>query len=258
MMRLCMRASCYFICAAVASFLYPSAVGAQSLDPLELIGNQIRGVVQPVDEAVLSSELSTKVVDLPFRDGQAFKKGETIIGFDCERHRSELAAAKAEYRSALLTVENNVKLKKYKAIGAFEVEISRAQAEKAKADVAALEAINKQCVIVAPFSGRVVETLIKAHEVPAANQPLVRIINDSELEVQLIVPSNWLGQLKAGTQFAFVIDETGKKHNVRVSRIGATVDPVSQTVKIIGTFTGAGKDVLAGMSGTAQFALPGG
>ncbi len=231
--------------------------GAQTSDPLAETGNKVRGVIQAVDEAVLSSELTAKVIELPFREGQSFKKGETIIGFDCARYNSELDGAKAEYRSASLTVKNNLKLKKYGAVGKYDLDLSRAKADQARAQVAALTVVNTQCNIKAPFSGRVVETLIKAHEIPASNQPLVKIINDSELEIALIVPSNWLGSLKPGSRFTFVVDETGERHGVEVARIGAAVDPVSQTVKVIGRFDNSDASVLAGMSGTAEFDMPG-
>ena len=44
----------------------------------------------------------------------------------------------------------------------------------------------------APFDGRVTEKVAQVHEVAQPNQPLIQIINESKLELVLMVPSAWL------------------------------------------------------------------
>ena len=78
----------------------------------------------------------------------------------------------------------------------------------------------------------------------------------SELELDLIVPSNWLRWVNRGTTFIFSVDELGQEYKARVTRLGAKVDAVSQTIKLTGSFVVRPQSVLAGMSGTATFAPP--
>jgi multidrug efflux pump subunit AcrA (membrane-fusion protein) len=49
------------------------------------------------------------------------------------------------------------------------------------------------------------------------------------------------------------VDETGRGYSARIKEIGAAVDAASQTVKVTGVFDTLPKDVLSGMSGSAQF-----
>ncbi len=73
------------------------------------------------------------------------------------------------------------------------------------------------------------------------------------LEVEAIVPSKWLSWLKPKQSFQFVIDETGAEVSVRIVRLGAVVDPISQTIKVYGVLDEKNNLVLPGMSGTATF-----
>jgi RND family efflux transporter MFP subunit len=244
--------------AAVLWTAAPFLAAAQSASPSVDEANFVRGLVEPVQEAVISTEIVARIADLPFKEGQRFKAGDAIVVFDCERYEAQLKSLKARHSSALTTYRTNRELDGYGAIGKDEVDISRAEAASAGADAAATAALLKQCVISAPFNGRVAEILIHKHETPAASQELLRIVDDSALEIDLIVPSRWLRWLGEGAAFTFEVDETGQTYAAEVARIGAAVDPVSQTIKITARFRDAPAGVLPGMSGAARFTDPNG
>ena len=56
-----------------------------------------------------------------------------------------------------------------------------------------------------------------------------------------------------GREFGFFVDETQSNYAASVERIGAEVDPVSQTIKLYAKLKNIDQRVLAGMSGTAVF-----
>jgi RND family efflux transporter MFP subunit len=217
-----------------------------------------RGIVRAVGEAWISSDLGFEIVDLPVREGDAFAKGGRLIAFDCEGLRAEAKAAEAKHRGEALTYENNKKLAELKAVGRFEVGLSKARENEAAAQVEAFQIRLSQCELLAPFPGRVSELRAHAHEVPERNRPLMHIIDTSALEIDIILPSTWLRWLKPDTVFSMRIDETGKTHEARIVRVGAAVDPVSQTIKVVARFSGDTTGILPGMSGTAAFAVPNG
>ena len=66
------------------------------------------------------------------------------------------------------------------------------------------------------------------------------------------MPSGWLRWLKSGYRFRVGIDETGKSYPAHVTRLGARVDPVSQSVKVTATIDGRFTELVAGMSGRVQ------
>lgn len=218
----------------------------------------VRGIIRALDQAALSTELQARVDKIGFREGQAFKKGELLISFDCERYRAETQSAEAVAREMQLTLESNQQLEKFRAVGKHDVEISRARVDKAEAEARSLKSRLQFCEIFAPYDGRVAELTINQYEQPQPNKPFLVIVGNSRLEVEIIVPSYWLNWIVPGTPLTFGVDETKGSYAATVVRIGATVDAVSQMVKVIATFNDPVVDVLPGMSGAAQFVRPNG
>ncbi len=213
----------------------------------------VRGIVRPLHQAAISTDLPVRVAKIHFREAQSFRKGATLITFDCERLVAEHAALAAVHREQQLVLESNTYLDKRGAVGKVDVEISRTRVQKTEADAKALAARLKQCTIIAPYDGRMTELRINEHEIPAGGQPFMSIVDETAFEIDLIMPSSWLRTLAPGALLDFTIDETGRGYQARVARIGAAVDPVSQTVKVIAEFTKLDERVLAGMTGTAKF-----
>lgn len=232
-------------CAVIAS----GAALAQTLEP-------VRGVVKSAQEAVLSADLNARVIETPVLVGESFRKDDVLLKFDCEIQQAEARAAKAAYVASKSAHSNNMELKEYGAVGEFDVRVSKAEMQQAQAQAEAIAARTKDCVINAPFNGRVAELAINAFETPGPNQPLMKIVSDDEYEVQLIVPSIWLAWLERGASFDFVVDETGAQHQATVRQLGAEVDAVSRTVPVVAGFSTLPAPVLAGMSGTASFTDP--
>ena len=219
--------------------------------------SMVRGVVRTAAEASISSDLGARVLRVPFREGQSFNKGDLLIEFDCDKVRAELRSAEADKREHAVVQQNNANLQRYHAVGANELAISRAHVDKATAVVDAWNVRLAQCKVFAPFSGRVAEVGVHEFESPAASVALVRIVDDHNLEVETIVPSKWFPHLKIGDAFGFTVEETGAVIKARIVRTGATVDPVSQTMKVIGVLECSDGSILPGMSGMASFAFMG-
>jgi len=139
------------------------------------------------------------------------------------------------------------------SLSLLELELAAAEVAKAKADIALINAVLQKCKIKAPFSGRVAERLVDPWQYVKAGEPLLDIIDDKNLEVVLLVPSSWLSWLKTGHKFKLFIDEKQREYPVKVAKIGARIDAVSQSIKIKSLIDGTFKGLLPGMSGRAIF-----
>lgn len=226
--------------------------------PLNAAAVPARGVIRAIDQAALSTELTARVSKINFREGEAFKAGDTLIAFDCERYRAEADAAEATRKEMQLTLDGNQHLEQLRAANKQEVEVSKARFEKAAAEARALFSRLGQCEVKAPFDGRVAELSVRLYEQPQAGRPYMTIVGNDRLEIELIVPSQWLAWMKPGAQFSFDVDETKKEYRASVVRLGASVDSVSQMIKVMAVFEDGVPGVLPGMSGNAHFATPDG
>ena len=241
--------------AGMASVLaaMPALAAAQADDP-------VRAQLVSRQSTVLSAELPGRIVALPRREGEAFKRGDLLAGIDCEMHRARLQKAQAQLQEAAKIREVNTDLDRFGSVSKLELEVSGSRVAVAEAEVGLMKETVKRCQVFAPFAGKVVERLVKPHQFVAEGQQMLAILDDSSLDVEMLVPSNWLAWLKPGRSFSLKIDETGKVHEGQVTRVSPQLDPVSQSVKVYGQLGGAVAGLSSGMSGAAVFrkAAPGG
>lgn len=216
----------------------------------------IRAQLTPRDYTTLAAEIGAKVERVASREGEHFKKGQVLIAFDCSVQKAQLDEAKAALVAAEKTVAVNKRLLELQTIGQLEADVSMAEAEKSRAKVAAGVAVMSKCAIPAPFNGRVVEQKVRAQQFVQPGQALLDILDDSVLELDFVVPSKWLTWLHPGGLFKVQIDETAKTYAAKVTRIGARIDAVSQSVRITAEIDGHPGELSAGMSGRVLLSPP--
>lgn len=222
----------------------PVFTAAGALDQRE-----IRAQLTPRRFTTLAAEISAKVSRLPVVEGGRFRAGETLVTFDCVLPQAQMNKARAAMDAAYKTWAANRRLNELNSVGKVELDVSAAEATKAKAEVAAQAALLSKCGIAAPYAGRVAEQKVREQQYVQAGQPLLEILDDSALELEFIVPSKWLTWIRQDQGFKVAIDETGKTYPAKVQRIGARVDPVSQSVKLSAVIDGRFAELMAGMSG---------
>lgn len=218
---------------------------------------EARGIVQPTAEAVLSSEIAGRIVELPYREGDRFEAGAVLVRFDCALYEARIDVSTAARRAAALQVESNQQLAALASIGRLDVQLSQAALAEATAELRLDELWAERCVIRAPFEGRVVEQIARLHETVTANDPLLSILSDRQPELRLVVPSRWLSWLEPGVRFRFEIDETGAEIDAVLTKLGPRIDPVSQTLPVFAEPAAPTAGIVTGMSGTARFARDG-
>lgn len=233
-------------------------------------GGSVRAQLVPVRATVLSGEIAGRIAELEVREGDRFDKGQKLVGFDCTLHKARLAKAAALALEARKNQEVAARLDKLGSVSTLEVDVAAARLAAAEAEVALARAVVDRCSITAPFPGRVAERKVSRHQSVAEGQELLDILDDSALEVEMIVPSRWLAWLTVGLPFSVQVEETGVSHAAVLTRLGARIDPVSQSVKVFGRIddpapppvpppvppsggpSGGGHSrLIAGMSGTA-------
>lgn len=245
---------------ALAMALCASAAAAQQSLPAAPAANggapEIRAQLAPLHYTTLSSEMAGRIDQITTRVGDHFHKGDVLIQFDCAVPRAQVAHVQAVSTQAEKTYEIDRRLVALKSMGQLELEVAAAEVQKDKADLDAAEATASKCTIAAPFSGVTAEQKAREFQYTTPGQALLDVLDDHALEVEFIAPSRWLSWLKPGYTFQVRIDETEKIYPARVTRLGGRVDPVSQSIKVIGEIIGAAPDLMAGMSGRATMTPP--
>ncbi|MGM9516183.1 efflux RND transporter periplasmic adaptor subunit [Roseateles sp. DB2] len=214
---------------------------------------RIRTQLSARNALTVSAEIAARVASLPLREGEAFRAGQTLVGFDCALYQNQQRKAEATVEAATAVLQSNQRMAELNSIGRYEVEQSQAKLKEAQAEAASAKLLVGRCAIAAPFAGRVVKRQVAAHQYVSPGSPLLDIVETGQLELQMIVPSKWLSWLKPGSSFSVEVEELGKSYPAKVQRLGAQIDPVSQTLPVYGVMDGSQPGLLPGMSGWAVF-----
>lgn len=246
----------------VLALLLPAIAAAQNdllqdpalKDPAPLF--EMRAQLRSQKATSLSAEIPARIKRIPLNNGDAFRKGQLLLEFDCALQAAQLDKARAQLLAAQNTLEGQQRLAKLNAVGIVELKNSEAEVMQAKADVAYLQVMVQRCRVVAPYDGRVVEYKVREHQTVQASQELAEIIDNGVLELDFIVPSRWLAWFTPGHRFEVHIEDTGHNYPVRLLRTAARVDPVSQTIHAVAVVDGNYPELLPGMSGTVLLKSP--
>jgi membrane fusion protein, multidrug efflux system len=236
---------------AVAPVMTASAPAPAGAD-----AGEIRALIVAEREATISSQFAGRLTAVTKQVGDTFREGELLASFDCDERQSAVRSAQADVLGARETHLAKLKLQSLGAVSDLDVTMAAATAEKAQSQLALAKTQERYCVVVAPYSGKVVKVRAKAFESVSLGQPLLEIVNPASLRAQLFVPSNWIRWIKPGMPFTLVIDETGKSYPARVHKVSGKVDGSSQTMEITGAFDQVPAQLLPGMIGKASFKGP--
>jgi membrane fusion protein, multidrug efflux system len=216
---------------------------------------EIRAQLSPKRQTVLSAELATKINKIRVHEGQRFSKGAPLIEFDCATEKAQLDRAAAVLAVARSQRDVNAKLETLGSIGAMEVAVARSEVRKALAERQIIRAKLKKCIVLAPWNGAVAELSVRTHQYVKLGDKLLEIVDNTELEVEAIVPSRWRPSLHVGDKFTVDIEETGGRYGAEIIALGVRIDAVSQTVKVTGKISSGNPGLISGMSGRAIFTL---
>jgi membrane fusion protein (multidrug efflux system) len=219
-------------------------------------GFSARGLLSARAQAIVSSEIAGRIVEIPFREGERFAAGDTLARFECAIYDAQLAGARGAELFAQRQLEQKRELVRLRSAGEIEVGLAQARLDEVAAQAALQEVLVSRCTVRAPFAGAVVARAANAGESVAAGAPLIEIVDDSDYEIRVLSPSHWLAWLTVGEPFTFEIDEADESLAARVEAIGASVDAASQTILVIGRLLAHTDRLVPGMSGSARFAPP--
>ena len=254
------------ICIPVTSFSTPFELGllTPSTDDSSTTNNKIsqllsplqRGLVVPQQQAQLSSLMDGQIQAIHKNEGELFKKGEALVTFFCPIRKARRQQAQAALNAGKKRLKVNQKLATMRAVTPLDVALLEADVLQAEAELTVQRAMLEMCQIRAPFTGRISSVQVHAHESVAQGRPLLDVATEGNFEVRVIVPSNRYSTLHIGTLFSIHLTETGRSYPVRIIRLGGRIDPVSQTLPILGQIVGEFTELMPGMGGPVTFADP--
>lgn len=212
----------------------------------------VKVVLFPFREAVISSQVESKLGAYRFRIGQAFKAGDLLVKADDAKFQLLLARAEKELEFHEQNYKNRQELLANNLTSEFEVK--KAEFDKNMALFAKKEAglYLEYCNVKAPFDGKIQEIICRDFESVRPGQPLCRIIDDNTLIAVLNVPMNDRKMTAIGNSFKIKLD-SGEIIQAVVHEVFPQADHRTGTVRIRAKIDNRDGKLISGATGEVYY-----
>lgn len=227
----------------------PAVVLAQEPEPVSVVPyrsvalnlqHQAAARVESLNEAVLSAEVTARVVEIPVRVGQRVVEGETLVRLDPDsfliqrnRMQARLESATAGLDMARLRAERARRLAPEQFVSEDQVleaetRLRQAQAERnaAQADLAEAELLLSRSDILSPVDGVVSQRSIGVGALAVSGSPLIELVATDRLEISAGVAPGLGDGLAAADAIDYVSD--GRRFAVRLARLAPIISRSSR------------------------------
>jgi RND family efflux transporter MFP subunit len=219
-------------------------------DELFPISPSFHVILDPVERTILSAEVSALVEKITRKMGEPFKKGDLLIQLENDIFRAKVEEEKANVEKARATLNAKRELYRDDIASLTELKTAEYEAERAVANLILAQKNLSSSTILAPYSGKLVTRFIQEHELAQEAKELIEIVDDEILVAKILIPSKMWREITLGQPVKINITETGEVVEGKIARIGAVIDPSSNTIKIDVEINNRDGRLRAGMTGT--------
>ena len=263
----------------------------QISDPAEFTKRWFPGQAKATQEVDLSFRVAGPLVTLPVNVGDTVRKGQELAKIDPRDYQVDLRSAqgqleraKASLKRAEADYERVLRIQKQDpgAVSQTLVDSNRQTAASTRAEIRSLQASVDSArdrlgysYLKAPFDGIVTATYVENYEDVKAKQPIVRLIDNSQIEMIVNIPEVLISHAdylkEAGKVFRVRFDPfPNREIEAQIKEIGKEASKTTRTypvtlimdqpedIKILPGMAGNAASTVSppGMQGQSQVVIP--
>tara|TARA_Y100001970_G_scaffold209263_1_gene255120 strand:+ start:3740 stop:4732 length:993 start_codon:yes stop_codon:yes gene_type:complete len=164
------------------------------------------GKILPLNYSKLAFEVPGKISEVSVDIGDAVKKNEILATLDPSEMQANLNQAQARFDLADQALNRFKDLKSKGFISNQELDRANSEFLIAKAQVDLYSVKLEQTFIRAPFEGYIQNRFLDSGTVISPGLPIIEIIDSTNVEAHVSVPSNVIEGLVVGEPYDFLID----------------------------------------------------
>jgi len=191
------------------------------------------GSLRSNESVVLRPEVSGRIAAIGFRDGQAVRRGQLLVGLDATLNEAEVAQARAEFDLANSNLKRTEDLASKNFVSSSAQDQAASSVQVAEARLKLAEARLAKMRILAPFDGVVGIRDVSVGEYVKDGTELVNIEDIRKLKVDFRLPERYFTQLKPGLPVEVVADALpGARYLGSVDAINPRVDAGGRSLEV--------------------------
>ena len=184
---------------------------------------------------VLRPEVSGRITQLNFTDGQRVKKGQVLVQFDDQLPQAQIQQSMAELSIAQANQKRNQELVAQNFVSQRSLDESAANLQVAQAKLALSRATAERLKIIAPFDGIAGIRLVNVGDYLKDGADIVNIEDIDAIFVDFRLPERFQSKVKRGQTAVLDMDALpGRKFNAKIQAIDPLIDANGRSVGIRG------------------------
>jgi membrane fusion protein (multidrug efflux system) len=196
---------------------------------------QAVGSLRSNESVILRPEVSGRIAQIGFKDGQIVRKGQLLVALDASLNEAEVAQARAEYDLALSSLKRSEDLASRKFISSSAQETAASNAQVAEAKLKLAQARLSKMRIIAPFDGSVGIRSVSLGDYVKDGTDLVNVEDVRILKVDFRLPERNFSQVRVGQPIEVVADALpGERWQGQIEAINPRVDAGGRALEIRG------------------------
>ena len=196
---------------------------------------QAVGTLRSRQGVMLRPEVSGRIAQLNFRDGERVKKGQLVLQLDDQLPQAQVKQSQAELSIALANHQRNKELVAQKFISQRSVDESAAALEVAQAKLALSQVSAARLKLVAPFDGIVGIRNVSVGDYLKDGTDVVNIEDMDAVVVDFRLPERLQGKIKKGQIAMLDLDAVpGRRFSAVVQAIDPQIDASGRSVSVRG------------------------
>jgi membrane fusion protein (multidrug efflux system) len=232
----------------------PIAVEVGKVERLRLEDDaQAVGTLVSNQSVVLRPEVSGRIVQLGFADGQRVKRGQWLVQLDDSLQQAQLRQAEAQAGTARAILQRNRELVAQGFVSQSVVDQSASALEVAAAQVALVQAQLGRMKILAPFDGVSGIRQVNIGDYVKDGADLVNIDDISSLWVDFRLPERFLSRVKPGQDVEILLDALpGRRLKAVIGALDSQLDANGRAVRVRARLANPGGVLRSGMFARAR------
>lgn len=227
----------------------PAGVEVAKVDVMKLTDDaQTVGSLRSRQSVVVRPEISGRVRDLNFKDGDRVKRGQVLVQLDDQLQQAQLKQAQAELGIAKSNHTRNQELLAQNFISKRTVDESAANMEVSEAKLALAVATAARLKILAPFDGITGIRTANAGDYLKDGADIVNIEDLEAIFVDFKLPERFQSKVKKGQMADIELDALpGRKFKALVQAIDPLLDANGRSVSVRGCIDNRSLQLRPGM-----------
>ncbi len=202
---------------------------------------------------MLRPEVSGRVAQIGFRDGQPVRRGQVLVQLDDTLQRAQLQQAEAQAAIARTNLQRSRELFAQQFVSASAVDQNAAALQVAEAQVALAQAQVARMRVLAPFDGRAGIGNVNLGDYVKDGADLVNLEDSRSMLVDLRLPERFAARLKPGLAVQFDVDAlAGQRFEGRVEALDSQIDANGRSLLLRARVDNPGLVLKAGMFARAN------